>query len=126
MKYLGVDFGLKRIGLAVSEGELASAWKVVEVRNLKDAILAISQIITAEGFEKIIVGMPEGGKMTKTIKGFINGLKKIGIESEAWDETLTSKNATKLMVDLNLSKKARQVNDSYSAMLILQDYLDSK
>lgn len=123
MKYLGIDFGLKRIGLAISEGELASAWQVVEVRNLKDAVFKISQIIKTGDFQKVVVGLP-GGKMGKTVVGFINSLKKQGIEVESADETLSSKNAVKLMVDLNIPQKKRKINDSFSAMLILQDYLD--
>ncbi len=125
MKYLGVDFGLKRIGLAISEGELASAWKVVEVRNLIDAIEKISTLINLEQFDKVVVGLPEG-KIGQTTVGFIKGLKKKGIDIEASDETLSSKNATSLMIEMNISKEKRKVNDDYSAMLILQNFLDTR
>lgn len=123
MKYLGIDFGLRRIGLATSEGEIATAWKVVEVKNLKQGVEKIAAIIKSENFKKIVVGMPEG-KIGETVRGFINGLKRNGIEAETSDETLSSKNATSLMVDLNIPKEKRKINDSFSAMLILQEYLD--
>ncbi|MBI2017522.1 Holliday junction resolvase RuvX [Candidatus Daviesbacteria bacterium] len=124
MKYLGVDFGLKRVGLAISEGEIASAWKVIEVKNLKDAIQKVSEIIKKESFEKVVVGLPEG-RIGKTAQGFINDFKKQGLLAEAADETLSSKKATAAMIDLNIPRQKRKINDAYSAMLILQNYLDS-
>ncbi len=125
MKYLGIDFGLRRVGLATSQGEMATAWKVVEVRNLLDAVNKISEIIKKENFEKVVVGLPEG-KMGKTVIGFINGLKRNGIEVNTTDETLSSKNAVSLMIDLNIPKQKRAVNDNFSAMIILQNYLDKE
>lgn len=125
MKYLGIDFGLKRIGLAISEGELASAWKIVEVRNLTDAVEKISAIINVEQFDKIVVGLPEG-KIGKTVIGFIKALKKKGFDVENADETLSTKNATSLMIEMNVSKKRRSAKDDYSALLILQNFLDTR
>lgn len=125
MKYLGVDFGLKRIGLAISEGELASAWKIVEVRNLTDGVEKISALISTEKFDKVVVGLPEG-KIGKTVIGFIKALKKKGFDVESADETLSSKDATSLMIEMNISKKRRSMKDDYSAMLILQNFLDTR
>lgn len=125
MKYLGVDFGLKRIGLAISEGELASAWKIVEVRNLVDGVEKISALISTEKFDKVVVGLPEG-KIGKTVIGFIKALKKKGFDVESADETLSSKDATSLMIEMNISKKRRSMKDDYSAMLILQNFLDTR
>lgn len=124
MKYLGVDFGLRRIGLAISEGELASAWKVVEVRNLIDGIEKISKVIADEEFEKVIVGMPEG-KLSKTVRGFIKRLEKKGIEVEKTEETLSSKNALRYMIDEGVPKEKRKVNDDIAAAIILQNWLDN-
>lgn len=125
MKYLGIDFGLKRVGLAVSEGRLSSAWKIIEVKNFKESVEQVSQIIKQEGFEKIIIGLPEG-KMGKNVVGFVKALKKKGIIPETFDETLSSKKALKTMIDLGLSKHKRQEVDAYSAAQILQDWLDSQ
>lgn len=125
MKYLGIDFGLRRIGLAISEGELASAWKILEVRNLTDAVEKISVLISTEKFDKVVVGLPEG-KIGKTVIGFIKALKKKGFDVESADETLSSKNATSLMIEMKFSKKRRSLKDDYSAMLILQNFLDTR
>lgn len=123
MKYLGVDFGLRRVGLAISEGELASPLKIIEVKGLRDAVQKISQFAKNQQFTKIVVGLPEG-KMGQNVLGFIKALKKEGFDVETADETLSSQEAIQKMIALNLPKKTRQVNDAYSAAIILQNYLD--
>lgn len=124
MKYLGIDFGLRRIGLASSDGILSSPLKVIEVKGFKDAVEKISQIIEQEGYDKIVVGLPEG-KMGQTILGFIKALKKKGLDVVEADETLSSQRALQQMVKEDISQKNRRFNDSYSAAIILQNYLDS-
>lgn len=124
MKYLGVDFGLKRVGLATSEGQIASPLKVIDVKNFKDAVSKIEQVVKNENCEKVVVGLPEG-KMGQTVKGFINALRKKGLEVVDTDETLSTHKAISQMVELNIPKGKRQINDAYSAAIILQNYLDS-
>lgn len=124
MRYLSVDFGLKRLGLATSEGELASPLKTIEIKGFKDAVEKVERLIRAEGFKKIIVGLPEG-KMGKTVLGFINSLKKRGFDVEYADETLSSQKAVAQMIELNIPKNKRHINDAYSAAIILQNWLDS-
>lgn len=124
MKYLGIDFGLKRVGLATSEGELSSPWKILEVRNFSDAVSQILKIIKEEKFDKIVVGLPEG-KMGQNVIGFTKALSQAGIIVETCDETLSSQKAKKLMVEQGIKQKDRYFEDAYSADGILQDYLDS-
>lgn len=121
MKYLGVDFGTRRVGLATSEGELASPWKMLEGKSVADLIEKLQR--EAAEFDKIVIGLPEG-KMGKLVKKMVGQLKAEGFNVVESDETLSSHNAVKLMVELGLSKKKRKGNDAYSASLILQDYLD--
>lgn len=125
MKYLGIDFGLKRVGLATSGGELASPLKTLEVKGFKDALGQVSEIIKIGKFEKIIVGLPEG-KMGQTARGFIKALKKQGLDVKEADETLSSQKAIAQMIELNIPKNKRQTNDAMAAAIILQDYLDSR
>ena len=115
MKYLGVDFGLKRIGLAISDGQLASPWKVIEVDELFSEVT---------NFDKVVIGVPEG-KMGKIVGKVVKSLRGKGLDIIEVDETLSSQQATIEMVKLNISKKKRKVNDAYSAAIILQDYLDN-
>lgn len=125
MKYLGVDFGLRRVGLASSEGEIASALDTIEVRGLKDALQKISQFAKLNEFTKIIVGLPEG-KMGQTVLGFVKTLKKKGFDVDTADETLSSKIATKRMLEQNIPHRARRINDAIAAAIILQNYLDNQ
>ncbi len=124
MRYLGVDFGLKRIGLATSEGTIASPLRVLEVKSFKDAVLQVEKIVKDGIFDKVVVGLPEG-KMGQTVRGFVNKLRKSGIEVLEADETLSTQEAFKQMVELNIPQQKRQVNDDIAAAIILQDYLDS-
>ncbi len=128
MKYLGIDYGKKKIGLSISEGITASPFKVLEVASLKDALEKIAQIIGAEGVDRVVIGMPESGEARSITQKFIFELKRI--PSPRWDiveveETLSSKNAATLMVDLGVSKSKRKKEDAVAAALLLQDYLDS-
>ena len=123
MKYLGIDFGLKRVGLATSEGNLASPLKTIEVKGFKDIVEKVVKLVKTEGFDKIVVGLPEG-KMGQTVLGFIKALRNFGIEAVEADETLSSQKATARMIELNVPKKDRRINDATAAAIILQNYLD--
>lgn len=124
MKYLGIDFGLRRIGLAISEGQFASPWQILEIKGFPDAIGKITKIIKEGGFQKTVVGLPEG-KMGKNVVGFVNALKKRGFEVETFEETLSSKRALEAMIDQGIQQKNRRHEDAYSAAEILQNYLDT-
>ncbi|MDD5146947.1 MAG: Holliday junction resolvase RuvX [Candidatus Daviesbacteria bacterium] len=123
MKYLGIDFGMKRIGLAISEGELASPWQILEVKGFSETIEKISQIIKNGQFQKVIVGLPEG-KMGQNVRGFVKALNKMGIGIETMDETLSSKKALQAMIEQGIGVKKRRNEDAYSAAEILQNFLD--
>lgn len=123
MKYLGVDFGLRRIGLATSEGDLASPWKIVEGRGVKDLAEKISK--EAGEFDIVVVGMPEG-KMGQNVRGFIRILREQDLVVEEADETLSSKKAVRVMVEVGTTKKKRRFNDAAAAAIILQNWLDSE
>src|SRR3990167_2861479 len=114
MKYLGVDFGLRRIGLALSEGEIASPLKILEVKNFSQGVEKVMEIIREEGIDKVVVGMPEG-QMGKNVTGFIKKLKAKGIEVETADETLSSRRALEYMIEQNIPRKKRKVNDAQAA-----------
>lgn len=124
MKYLGVDFGLRKIGLAISEGVIATPFKVIYVNSQKDAILKISEVIQKESINKIIVGVPESGVRSIILK-VVKKLKD-KFKVEIVEEHLSSKNAQSTMVNLGIGKKKRMEEDAYSAAIILQDYLDNK
>lgn len=123
MKYLGIDFGLRRVGLAASDGILASPLKTLKVKSFTEAIDKVVETVRKEKFDKIVIGLPEG-KMGKTVSGFSNLLKKMGLDVETADETLSSQKAMQQMIELNVPKRDRRISDAYSATIILQSYLD--
>lgn len=125
MRYLGIDFGLRRIGLAISEGELASPWQILEVKGFSDAVEKTARIIKEERFEKVVIGLPEG-KMGQNVAGFVKALKKQGFEVKTTEETLSSKKALEVMIEQGVRQKKRRHEDAYSAAGILQNYLDSQ
>ena len=129
MRYLGVDYGLKKVGLAHSEGQIASPLKVIEINSLTDAVNKILHIIKQEGIDRVVIGVPDSGESKSAVKKFISSLKIKLKDSQVSvieaDETLTSSSAKDLMIDLNLGKDARKKEDAYSASLILQNFLDS-
>ena len=122
MKTLAIDYGTKEIGLATSndKGTIAFPHSVIENNN---ALKSIQQIVTKEGIEKIVVGVPEYNKETdvyKKITNFIQTLKTtLSIPIETQDELLTSQAAQK--------KSPQQKNrHDLAAQIILEDYLSSQ
>lgn len=129
MRYLGIDYGLKKIGLSVSEGQIASPLKVLEVSSLSDAVSKVLQVISKEEIDRVIVGVAESGESRSIAKKFISKLRvDLGenpVSIIEADETLSSSTARDLMIDLNISQKQRQKEDAYAAVIILQNFLDS-
>ena len=121
MKFLGIDFGFKNIGLAIAEGSLAEPFGIV--KNEKQ----IKRICENLGIEKIVIGISEE-KMARKTRNFGEKLKRAtGLPVEYQDETLTSEEAKKLMVKIGKPKKKRQKQaDAIAAALILQSYLDQQ
>lgn len=129
MRYLGIDYGLKKVGLALSEGQIASPLKVVDINSLNDALSKITSVISKEEIDRVVIGVPESGEAKSAVKKFITSLKDklrdTQISVIEADETLSSSSAKELMIDLNLGQEARKKEDAYSATIILQNFLDS-
>lgn len=124
MRYLGIDFGLKRIGFATSGGELAAPYKVIKVSGFEDSLQKVKEIVQNEGFDKIIIGLPEGN-IGKIVLRFVTALKKSRLDVSTSDETLSSQKAVERMVELGIPKQKRRIADDTAAAIILQGYLDS-
>ena len=128
MKYLGIDYGLKKVGLAISEGQVASPLKVIATSSLKDALEKIAHEIKKGEINRVVIGVPEGkmGKVIRVVSLKLKERYKIEpVEIIETDETLTSKDARDLMIALGTTQKEREQEDAYSAMLILQRFLDA-
>lgn len=121
-KYLGIDWGEKRIGLALAEEGLNMSWPLKVANNIKE----ILETIEEEGVDKIIIGKPlkmkgENKELDPRFNKFISQLEKeANIPIELIDERLSSLEADKLIG----RKKDKAPRDALAAMIILQTYLD--
>ena len=126
MRYLAIDYGLSHVGIAISDGILAEPYgqvAYVSDEKLADRIISIGK---KENIDVVVVGISEG-EMAQKIKDFTKLLKiRAGITVELFDETLSSQEAMKLMVEAGKKRSQRQKKGHQTAAaLILQEYLDA-
>lgn len=137
MRVLGIDYGDKRIGIAISDplGLTAQGVTVMEKRkSFNEDIEELNNIIEKYGgVDEIVVGLPKTlmgkiGKQAEKVLEFVEALKKnMECEITTWDERFTSIEAEKAMISAGLSReKRKKVIDKSAATYILQSYLDSK
>lgn len=129
MKFLGVDFGLRKTGLAIADAEvrIAIPLKVIMQSEIKKTAQEIAEIMSKEGIETVIVGLPisrqgSDSQQTKEARNFIETLKhlvgpKITVVIE--DERLSTKMSKKL-----LSEVKKGPDDAVAAAVLLQGFLD--
>jgi len=120
--YLGVDWGEKRIGLALADSETKIATPFKVVGNVEEVVLAVE----SEQIDVVVLGKPYQISnlklpISKQFEDFFSELKsKINITIELVDERLSSKAADALVGN----KKTKSSRDEIAAMIILQSYLD--
>ncbi|MFA5069922.1 MAG: Holliday junction resolvase RuvX [Patescibacteria group bacterium] len=134
-KLLGLDFGSKRVGLALSDEEKKYAFAQDTLEYEEESVLLekLKEITDIEKVEKIIIGWPlnlAGGKTAQTerVEKFAQKLKnKLNIGLVYGDERLTSQMSRSLFGDKRGKGRAtkNEVN-AQSARIILQDYIDRK
>lgn len=137
MRILGLDFGQKTIGVAISDPFGWTAQGVEIIRRDKEesvnkSIERIGQIIKEYSVEKIILGYPKNmnntvGERGKKTEVFKKKLEKTfnNIEVILWDERLSTVGAERSLLEADLSRKKRKnVIDKMAAVFILQGYLD--
>ena len=129
MKYLGLDYGKARVGLAVGDDEtnVAVSKGVLEGLSQNKLIEKIKALVNLEKIDRVIIGLPvnmEGKEteMTKEVKLFVEKLRSnIDNPIQTIDERLTSQMADNLLKE-DKAKKGKQ--DIVAAQIILQTYLD--
>jgi putative Holliday junction resolvase len=135
MRILGLDYGSKRIGVAVCDelGITAQGLATITRKNRRQDIEKIAGFIRTYTVEKIVIGYPikldgtEGIQCEKVSK-FARLLESaFSITVVKWDETLTTKEAEEVLIRANMRREKRKtVIDKLAAALILQGYLDSR
>ncbi len=137
MRILGLDFGSKTVGVAVSDELLLTAQGLEIIRRqspnkLRQSLARIEEIVREYQVERIVLGYPknmnntEGERCEKT-KEFKEMLeRRTGLEVILWDERLTTVSADRLMMETGVRREDRKKYvDEIAAVFILQGYLDS-
>jgi len=135
VRILGLDYGDRNIGVAVSDslGWTAQGKGVIRETDLHVILAEIKEYIKKYDIQEIVIGLPfnmdgsRGPRAEKT-QAFINFLKNnLDLPMHSWDERLTTKQAENVLLSADMSRaKRKKVIDKMAAALILQSYLDAK
>lgn len=134
MRVLGIDYGEKRIGVAVCDelGMTAQGLGVIARKNKRRDLEAIAHYVQLYGVEKIVIGYPlrlDGtvGIQCEKVDRFIHALASLfPVPIIRWDETLTTKDAEEILRIANVRpEKRKALVDKIAAGMILQGYLDA-
>jgi putative Holliday junction resolvase len=133
MKYLGIDYGTKRVGIALSDTSGALARPVGVLKNTAGLIGEIESIIAREGVESIVVGSSEGNKVQRDIDELVGQLTLATfLPVDTITEAFSSMEAHGAKGKERMSARATKAPekpadlDARAAAVILQRYLDSK
>ena len=137
MRIIGLDFGSKTVGVAMSDELLITAQGVEIVRRksptkLRQTLARIEEIIAEYGAERIVLGYPknmnntEGERYAKTLEFKEMLERRTSLPVILWDERLTTVSADQVMMESGIRREDRKKYvDRIAAEFILQGYLDS-
>ena len=138
MRILGLDFGSKTVGVAVSDELMLTAQGLEIVRRqspnkLRQTLARIEQIVTEYQVERIVLGYPKNMNNTLGERAEITLKYKELLEKSTdlpvimFDERLTSVISNSILIEADMSRKKRKKKvDSIAAQIILQDYLNKE
>ena len=130
---LSLDYGEKRIGIAISDNECSIAFpsEVLERNKTNEDLLYIKEFIEKNDAQAVLIGMPYNmdgseGEKCKMVKDFgLKLLKVININIIYWDERLSTMAQEKILINQDISRKKRKkVIDKLAAGYFLQSFLD--
>ena len=132
IRVIGIDFGLSKVGLAISDpsGIIALPFKVIRYKNKEELLNELKDISEQKNVNKFVVGYPismnyKKNEMTEIIDNFKEDMENLNFEVILEDERLSSEYAKKIIIkqDVKVSKNKEMV-DLPAASIILQTYLD--
>lgn len=138
MRIMGLDFGSKTVGVAVSDSLLVTAQGVEIIRRkeenkLRQTLARIEELIVEYEVEEIVLGLPKNMNATEGVRAeltyeFKDKLeRRTGLTVHMWDERLTTVAADKTMMEAGVRRENRKnYVDMIAAVLILQGYLDRR
>ena len=136
MRIIGLDFGSKTVGVAVSDPLFLTAQAVEIIRRkspdkLRQTLARIEELIKEYEVEKIVLGFPKnmnntiGDRCEKTLEFKEKLEKRTGLPVVLWDERLTTVEADRTMMESGIRRENRkQYVDKLAAVFILQGFLD--
>ncbi|MCY9510778.1 Holliday junction resolvase RuvX [Paenibacillus larvae] len=135
MRKMGLDYGDRTIGVAVSDllGLTAQGVEVIRRKKQEEDLARIGELIREYEVSELVVGLPKNmngtigprGELCQEFAGLLK--RQFGLPVYLWDERLTTVSATRTLLEADVSRKKRkQVVDKMAAALILQGYMDSK
>jgi putative Holliday junction resolvase len=134
-RVLALDFGKRRIGLAVSDdlGITAQGIETLQRTNVREDLAHLAQLIAEKSVSLILMGNPlhmsgREGRQVEYTRDFAERLSTAtGVPVEYWDERLTSVQAERVLREsgISIEKRARAV-DQLAAVILLESYLDSR
>lgn len=136
MRIIGLDFGEKTIGVAISDpfGWTAQGVEIIrrkDENNLKESVLRVRELINEYKAEKIVLGYPKNmnntlGERAEKTEWFKKRLEReFDLPIVLWDERLSTIGAERTLLEADLSRnKRKKVIDKMAAIFILQGYLD--
>ncbi len=137
MRILGLDYGSKTIGVAISDplGCTAQGLETIkrqDPRNLIASINRLRELVNEYKVDKIIVGLPKNmnnteGERVKSTMYFVNRIsKELEIEVDTYDERLSTVSAERILIEGQVRRENRkEYIDKIAASIILQTYLDT-
>lgn len=138
MRIMGLDFGSKTVGVAVSDPLYITAQGVEIIRReqenkLRKTLARIEELVKEYEVEEIVLGLPKnmnnsiGERAEKTLEFKVMLERRIGLNVVMWDERLTTVAADKTMMEVGVRRENRKKYvDQIAATFILQGYLDSR
>jgi putative Holliday junction resolvase len=134
-RVLCVDYGRKRLGLALSDemGVTAQPFGTIEAEGEEEQLKQVEQVAHENGVTAIVVGLPLTlkGEVTQGASRVIDFARKLnqrlGVSVITWDERLSTKEGEKLLIESGMRRdKRKKVVDSVAAAIILRSYLDAR
>ena len=137
MRIMGLDYGSKTVGVAMSDplGITAQAVETIwrkDENKLRKTCARIEELISEYEVERIVLGLPKhmnndlGERAQKALAFGEMVKRRTGLEVVMWDERLTTVEAERTLIENNVRRENRkQYIDQIAAVFILQGYLDS-
>lgn len=136
MRIMGLDFGSKTVGVAISDPLLITAQGIEIIRRkeenkLRQTLARIEELIVEYEVQEIVLGLPKNMNATEGVRAELTNEfrekleRRTGLPVTMWDERLTTVAADKAMMEAGIRREHRKdYVDMIAAVLILQGYLD--